>query len=149
MAPLVSKWLAICCVILFAACGSDDDDTEALVEPDASSKSGESRICIDEDDDGYGEGRCRYGKDCDDNDPNVGDECIRCPACDQCLEQGGNECEGCQGCPCEPGTPSTGCLLPTDPAMEDQDIVQCNSGVMTCRDGKWSACEDAEDWLGL
>jgi hypothetical protein len=145
MASSCYKWLAVFGVILIAACGGDDD-VSTYQETDASGGGGRSNRCIDEDGDGYGEGHCPYGSDCDDDDPDVGDECIRCPLCDDCLEEGRDDCDTCPGCPCEEGTPSVPCELPID--LLDQYVTECHEGVMNCREGEWSECETATDWLG-
>ena len=145
MASSLYKWLVVWIVILVAGCGGDDD-AEPYMDFDASTGGSRSSACVDEDGDGFGEGRCRYGDDCDDDDPNIGDECIRCPKCETCLEEVGKECDDCPGCPCDPGTPSIKCLMPDD--VLDQYVTQCSEGVMNCRDGEWAECEEAGDWLG-
>jgi hypothetical protein len=145
MASSCNKWLAVFGVFLFAACGGDDD-AKPLGEVDASTGGSTSQRCVDEDGDGYGEGRCRYGKDCDDEDPDVGDECFRCPICDDCLEEGRTDCEGCTGCPCEEGTAAVTCRLPE--SVLNSEGVECNEGVMKCRDSKWTECQTSDTWLG-
>jgi hypothetical protein len=139
--------LVVLGVVLVAACGGDDDAVP-IAEFDASSGGGRSNECIDEDGDGFGEGRCRYGRDCDDEDPDVGDECIRCPRCDDCLAEGNTDCEGCQGCPCEEGAASRACRLEKT-IVDEATGTSCSEGVMNCRDGEWTRCETADDWLGI
>jgi hypothetical protein len=85
---------------------------------------------VDDDGDGFGL-HCKLGKDCDDTDPTVTDECYRClmPIKD---------------CPCMPGTPGMRC----DPhymmkvTMNGQTgTLTCNEGTRYCRDGVYSDCE--------
>jgi hypothetical protein len=105
--------------------GGDDDDAPSLSADGGTGK----RECIDEDGDGFGRS-CEHGRDCDDEDPQVTDECIRCK-------------QPNKGCPCEPGTKYMTC----DP--EDQHVVVdgkvgtlvCSDGARYCRLGAWSDCE--------
>jgi hypothetical protein len=86
-------------------------------------------MCIDEDDDGAGR-NCAV-IDCDDNDPSITDECIRCR-------------EPNEGCPCEAGTPPTFCQ-PPDIEINGQ-VFECQEGTRYCREEAddlmlWTDCE--------
>jgi hypothetical protein len=87
---------------------------------------GDDGSCVDEDGDGYGL-YCSLGTDCDDNDPDVTDECRRCA--------GGSS----TGCPCKAGTKTVSC---TPPVMHvTGGTLVCREGNRYCRDSYWSACE--------
>ena len=85
---------------------------------------------MDEDGDGFGQ-NCKLGKDCDDTDPNVTDECRRCVMPNL-------------GCPCTPGTMGMRC----DPKYMKKTTMNgqtgtlvCSEGTRYCRDGVYSDCE--------
>ncbi len=89
-----------------------------------------TRGCVDMDGDGYGK-NCPMGQDCNDNDPNITDECIRCRTTNQ-------------GCPCDPGTMPMRC----DPHYMQKTTMNgvsgtlvCSEGTRYCRDGVYSDCE--------
>ena len=81
-----------------------------------------TRMCLDEDGDGFGVG-CAAGVDCDDNDPAVTTECL-------CHEPN-------PGCSCdEPGE-----LAACGRAYAKiGSQLLCGEGVMRCSDGKWGEC---------
>ncbi len=59
------------------------------------------------------------------------------------LDGGVRDCsEPAEGCPCEPGTRSIPCVLGV------VDAGQYHEGVRSCRDGEWTACQSASDFLG-
>ena len=119
-------------VSLFAAigCGSSNDHRVGPTVPTGDDDGG-AEMCIDEDGDGYGR-FCSRGKDCDDSDPKITDECRRCgtPAKD---------------CPCTPGTAATRC----DPPVQHVDggILVCSEGSRYCLDGYWGDCKTIGDYV--
>jgi hypothetical protein len=126
--------IAVLCLaaLCLVGCGGDDDgngDDAPGLSPDGGTG---KRECTDEDGDGFGR-YCSRGTDCDDDDPKMTDECVRCADPD----------EPAKGCPCEPGTKYLTC----DP--EDKRIVKdgmagtlvCSDGARYCRQGAWSDCE--------
>lgn len=125
------RLLAVCCFGLFAAigCSGDDGDGGDGNGVDTTISDGGGRpVCVDRDGDGYG----RYcgQNDCDDDDPDITDECTRCvmPAKD---------------CPCEPGTRFVTCD-PDDVRTTMNGVtgtVYCDDGARYCRDGAWTDCE--------
>lgn len=127
------RLVAVCCFGLFASIGcagdgsgGDGDDGLSTTDSDG----GGRPVCVDRDEDGFG----RYcgQHDCDDADPDITDECIRC---------GGSG--PVEGCSCEPGTRSVSCN-PDDfrTTMNGMSgIVVCEEGAHYCRDGAWTECE--------
>jgi len=128
------RTMALCLLLVVPAmaCGGGDDgvgpgSTVPASTPDGGGRG--QRICTDADGDGFGR-YCDDGPDCDDTDPTITDECVRCR-------------EPNKGCPCEPGSAPMFC----DP--EDMKTVQngvtgyivCNQGTRYCRDGVFSDCE--------
>lgn len=79
--------------------------------------------CADEDGDGYGEG-CVAGADCDDGDPSVRDECVRCarPA---------------EGCACAASDRPAACDVDTNGAVT---AATCWVGQRACAEGRWGRC---------
>src|SRR5690349_18440785 len=98
--------LGVLALIAGGACsGGDDDDGPAATAPTSHHDGGTKvKECVDADGDGWGD-NCDLGDDCDDDDPEVTDECRRCRTENK-------------GCPCEPGTKPLHC----DP--EDLHTVQ-------------------------
>ena len=124
-------WLVVLVVGLGSAgCGGGDDDGPTTMAPSGRHDAGNgSRRCVDNDDDGFGD-FCEDGDDCDDDDPEVTDECRRCVVPNK-------------SCPCEAGTKPMYC----DP--EDLHTTQngktgvlvCSEGTRYCREELWSDCE--------
>jgi hypothetical protein len=111
--------------LITAALGCGDDDTRSPgVPPDGDEDAG-LRVCTDVDNDGYGK-YCSRGNDCDDNDPNITDECRRCVRV-------------AKDCPCPASTLPVSCDPPTQ--RVDGGILVCEDGTRYCRDGYWSDCE--------
>ena len=113
-------------------CGGGDDGTGGTPRVSATDPDGGRgmRECIDEDGDGWGR-NCEMGADCDDNDPEVTDECRRCVKPNK-------------GCPCEPGTaPEIGCKPPSMRGTKDgvAGTYVCSEGTRYCREGVWTECE--------
>ena len=108
----------------------EEDTTEITEEQDIQTPDTEEEIeevleppvCVDEDNDGFGDG-CNLGPDCDDFNPNFGDVC---PDCSKA---------GTIGCSCS-GKP-----LPCysyDPATAGKGV--CKKGLQQCKDGFWDIC---------
>ena len=116
--------------LLLGGCGGGDDGGGTKRPPVMMSDGGlGSRECVDEDGDGFGL-NCGDGLDCDDEDPEMTDECVRCAS-------------PSRGCPCEKGTEPMKCKPPPMAATMNgvEGIVVCNEGARYCRDEKWSDCE--------
>ena len=124
-------WLLVLC---FAAMGCSADATRPngpSVIPRDDEDAGPEDACIDRDGDGYGR-NCRKGKDCDDDDPRITDECRRCLAVTK-------------DCPCKPGTAAARC---TPPVIEvEGGVLVCAEGSRYCRDGYWSDCETIGEYV--
>lgn len=86
--------------------------------------------CEDPDRDGYGPG-CVLGDDCDPNNANRNDDCVRVPPPD-C---GADPVQ--TGCPCLPGA-VTGCLSTLD------GVGICRAGRTLCLEGFWGACDGGQ-----
>ncbi len=117
------RGLLIACGMWSALMGCGDDPPRApgVGLGDGDDDDGGSFVCVDRDDDGAGENCEDY--DCDDNDPEITDECRRCR-------------EPNRGCPCEPGTEATGCQ-PEDLGEEverDGQVLTCTDGARYCRE---------------
>lgn len=129
----------LCLLVCLMSCGGKsgkhaDEGDDSNISLDADAGDGAS-MCVDEDDDGFGYG-CQKGKDCDDNNPDVTDECTRCVTPNK-------------GCPCEAGTkPLDGCK-PEDKRVTMNGVtgvVVCKQGTRYCRDGAWSECEAIQQY---
>lgn len=116
-------------LLSFAACGGDDKPGPSVVTDDDEDAGAE--VCIDNDHDGYGR-HCGRGSDCNDNDPNITDECRRCAQVNE-------------NCPCKPGSPQQRCDPP--PQKVDGGQLVCSEGTRYCREGYWSACEIIGDYV--
>ena len=69
---LLGVWLLIGCG------GGGHHDVEDMDAAVLSADSGTgSHECVDEDGDGFGKA-CKKGRDCNDGDPDITDECVRC-----------------------------------------------------------------------
>jgi hypothetical protein len=126
----VFAWaLALACST--AACGGDDAKPPAAVKPSDEDDGGMDDACIDADGDGYGK-NCTKGKDCDDTDPKVTDQCRRCLVV-------------AKDCPCKPGTTRLRC----DPPVKHVagGLLVCSEGTRYCRDGYWGDCETIGEYL--
>jgi hypothetical protein len=109
-----------------SACGGDDDSPGPSV-PTGDEDGGSDEACVDRDGDGFGT-NCSSGRDCDDSNPGITDECRTC---------GGGGLA--KGCPCKPGTRTQSC---TPPVMHvEGGTLVCKEGNRYCRDGYWSECE--------
>jgi hypothetical protein len=107
-------------VLLLAGCGGDDGGMPP-VSVDPGDDGGTNSRCIDEDGDGAGRRCARL--DCDDNDPDVTNECTLCtrPALD---------------CPCDEGTEPMACRpreLGQQVEMNGQ-LLQCFEGTRYCHE---------------
>jgi hypothetical protein len=118
-------WLALCAVGCSGlwSCGDDEATTTPRPRPDAGE---EELVCQDSDGDGYG-AYCVSGHDCDDDDPEITDECRRC------------RIPTTKGCRCEAGTPALKCDPPDKEA--DGGTLVCSEGTRYCRDERWGDCE--------
>ena len=94
--------------------------------------SGTTLTCEDADGDGFGT-NCSRGRDCDDSDPGVSNDCYVCVRPEL-------------GCPCDPGTQPQGCFLPNQP-VEGKEATMCREGTRYCREGTWSGCEDVHSYV--
>jgi hypothetical protein len=124
---------AVCCLGLLVALGCSGDDHAGRGAAGGvslgGSDGGRRFTCIDEDGDGFGS-NCASGPDCDDDDPSITDECVRCD-------------RDPTGCACEPGTPSVSCI-PRDMRVTMNGVtgtLKCSEGARYCREGAWSGCE--------
>jgi hypothetical protein len=126
---VVFAWIcALACS--FAACSGSDAKPPTLAvgnEDDG----GSDDACIDADGDGYGK-NCRLGKDCDDTDPKITDQCRRCVV-------------AALNCPCKLGTAAVRC----DPPVKHVagGTLVCSEGTRYCRDGYWGDCETIGAYL--
>ena len=115
-------------------CGGDDGGGASAPVPigDGGTTGRGMHMCEDDDGDGFGP-YCGVGMsmDCEPDNPDVTDECVRCVKPNL-------------GCPCEDGTkPMTGCT-PKDMRGTKDGMVgtfHCTEGTRYCRDGAWSDCE--------
>jgi hypothetical protein len=120
-------WLLLCGLML----GCGDDGGPDMDPPPVATRDGGSgsRVCMDEDGDGFGR-YCDDGLDCDDEDPEITDECRRCA-------------QPNKGCPCPLGTRHMTCDPDDVEAVQDgvKGVLVCTEGARYCRDGAWSDCE--------
>lgn len=107
-----------------------DAGNTSVTTTDSDGGTAPRHVCVDMDGDGFGT-NCSAGKDCDDTDPTVTDECVRCATENL-------------GCPCEPGTAPLRC----DPHYAKKTTqngktgtIMCSEGTRYCRDAFWSDCE--------
>jgi hypothetical protein len=114
--------------LCLAAIGCSADPARPVtstIPPDDDDDAGAER-CIDRDHDGYGK-YCSKGKDCDDDDADITDDCRRC--LNRVIKD----------CPCERGTTAQRCTPPT--IQVEGGILVCAEGNRYCRDGYWGDCE--------
>lgn len=119
-------------VLLLAGCGGDDGGSPPVsVDPDDDGGTGNDR-CVDEDGDGAGR-RCAGGFDCNDDDPNITDECTRC------LEPEKN-------CPCDEGTEGMACIPDNlgEEMVVNGRLLQCEEGARYCQEA--AGVEDTWVW---
>lgn len=122
-------------VLLIAACG-DDAAPPPVSTIDPMEDGGQVSGCIDNDGDGAGR-RCPI-VDCDDNDPDITDECTRCNG-------PGPE----KNCPCDEGSEPVLCHPSNkgERIMRDGRLLECVDGAFYCRqvpgveEFVWSDCE--------
>lgn len=123
---------ALCLLVCLVACGGKskhaDEGDDSNISLDTDAGSGASK-CTDEDDDGFGDG-CADGADCDDKNPDITDECVRCAA-------------PTKGCACDPGTMPLSCVPEKKRATQDgvKGFIVCKEGTRYCRNAAWSDCE--------
>jgi hypothetical protein len=111
-------------------CGGDDDAGSKRPPVMTGGDAGfGSRECVDEDGDGFGR-HCGAGDDCDDDDPEMTDECVRCASPNK-------------GCECEKGTAPMSCVPPEMAATVNgvSGTWVCSEGTRYCRDLVWTDCE--------
>ncbi len=111
-----------------AACAASNGTPSAAAP--ASGAAAAPQVCVDRDQDGYGE-HCSAGADCDDHDPAIHQGCLRCALPND-------------GCACTPGTQPVSCFL--DKTQAGDGTVMCHEGTRYCRKGKWSGCESIYDY---
>ena len=125
-----AAWMLLLMGLL--ACGGGHKSKSAGTGVSTSGDAGEgsANACVDMDQDGFGV-NCDMGTDCDDTDPSITDQCVRCamPA---------------KGCPCTPGTMPMRC----DPHYSMRTTMNgktgtlvCSEGSRYCRDSLYSDCE--------
>jgi hypothetical protein len=119
----VSVLFALC--LAAVGCSASGNRPVANVPYDNDDAGEDEELCIDRDHDGFGR-NCDKGKDCDDEDPNVTDECRRC-------------LNVVKDCPCKMGTTALRCTPPT--IQVEGGVLVCAEGTRYCRGGYWSDCE--------
>ena len=128
-----------------AGCGSSGEDpsvgTLGDVPPDDGGMTDATAepYCVDKDGDGYGTGNACLGTDCNDNDPNITQQCLGCAH------------PGIEGCPCgdavdggDDGGGSDGGALEVDcgtVVIKVGTAEVCGPGVSYCSLGKWTGCQ--------
>lgn len=115
----------VVCACMLSAGGCGADDAPPTKRPPKDRDAGDEFVCVDKDGDGWGM-YCDLGLDCDDDDPEITDECRRCK-------------QPQENCPCTPGTMPVKCD-PPDIQVEGGVLV-CSEGTRYCRDGRYSDCE--------
>lgn len=128
--PLRVTWLFAFCIAAIG-CSASARPTGPSVIPGDDDDAGSENACIDRDGDGFGR-NCDEGKDCNDDDPDITDECRRCLTV-------------VKDCPCKPGTAALRCIPPVK--QVDGGILVCAEGSRYCRDGYWSDCETIGEYV--
>jgi hypothetical protein len=123
------SWLFGLCLAAIG-CSADARPVSSTVPPGDDDDAG-PELCIDRDHDGWGK-NCDKGKDCDDNDPEITDECRRC-------------LNVVKDCPCKPGTVAQRCVPPT--IHVDGGVLVCAEGSRYCRGSYWSDCETIGNYV--
>jgi hypothetical protein len=124
------SWVLVLCLAAIG-CSAETRPTGPAVRPGDDDDAGSESACIDRDGDGYGR-NCSKGKDCDDDDSDITDECRRCLTTTK-------------DCPCRPGTVAQRCVPPV--MRVDGGILVCAEGSRYCRDGYWSDCETIGEYV--
>ena len=109
--------------MIFAACAPDDPRPVAQRSTSAVGDEPVVVGCIDADGDGFGE-NCTRGRDCDEQDPAVTNECYRCSV-------------PTEGCDCPDEQAPVACDVDTNAPVTDDT---CWVGQRTCVNGNWSRC---------
>ena len=119
----VSVLFALCLAAI--GCSGSEKRPGSTVPYDNDDAGEDVELCIDRDHDGFGR-NCDKGKDCDDDDANITDECRRC-------------LNVVKDCPCKMGTAALRCVPPT--IEVEGGVLVCAEGTRYCRDGYWGDCE--------
>jgi hypothetical protein len=128
----VSGVLGIVALCLAAiGCSGDEKRPGSSVPYDNDDEDSGAELCIDRDHDGFGR-NCDKGKDCNDEDPSITDECRRCLT-------------KVKDCPCAKGTEAIRCTPPT--IRVDGGVLVCAEGTRYCRAGYWSDCETIGEYV--
>lgn len=111
------------------ACKAQDTGPGAVSVGNDEDAGGVQDLCRDADGDGFGTG-CDRGRDCDDADPMVTNECVICATPQQ-------------GCKCTPGTKPMMCTPDKKKVVVNgvSGTLVCTEGYRYCRDGLYSDCE--------
>ncbi len=124
------RGLFVALVVSCVACGGSRTK-HGLPSASLGGDDGGLAVCVDNDGDGFGL-NCPRGPDCDDNDPNITNECVRCRT-------------PSKNCPCTPGSQALKCT-PLAQKVDGGTLV-CSEGSRYCRtlagttDAYWSDCE--------
>jgi hypothetical protein len=136
----VLRLLGFVAGLAILGCGGGDDAGGGADKnkPVSLGDGGNTRKCKDADHDKFGD-YCDLGDDCDDSDPLITDECIRCASKNDNLWE---------GCPCEPGTESMKCTPKDKKVIKDgvSYTVSCTEGRRYCRDALYTDCEFLEQY---
>src|SRR5690606_24154332 len=115
-------WTLVLCVGSVAC-----EDQKAPRRGDDESNETQLLACVDEDGDGYGRS-CDKGRDCDDSDPEVTNDCDLAN-CDKTPTAPGCKCDEA-GAVIECGEQHA--------TIDDRSL--CGYGVQLCDEGRWSGC---------
>jgi hypothetical protein len=119
-------------VFLMVGCGGDDGGGPPVSTNPMGDGGRDDDECVDEDGDGAGR-RCPVF-DCNDDDPEITDECMRCR-------------EPSEDCPCDEGTDAMLCIPDNVGEQKEEDglLLQCFEGQRYCREAV-GADEDVWVW---